>query len=56
MIYTSQQIIDIIKEMKKKVTLTKTQYMEKNTTVLNLVARLLVCAFLLGVIIYSLPL
>ena len=42
--------------MKKKKTLTKTQYMENNTTVLNLVARLIVAAFLVAVIIYSLPL
>jgi len=42
--------------MKKKKTLTKTQYMENNTKVLNLAARLIVCAFLLAVIIYSLPL
>ena len=42
--------------VKKRKTLTKTEYMENNTTVLNLVARLLVCAFLMAVIIYSLPL
>ena len=41
--------------MRKKKELTKTQYMESNTTVLNLAARLLVCAFLLAIIIYSLP-
>ena len=40
---------------KEKKPLTKTQHIERNATVLNLVARLLVCAFLLGVIIYSLP-
>ena len=39
--------------MKKKKPLTKTQYMERNATVLNFVAKLLVCAFLLAVIIYS---
>ena len=42
--------------MKEKKPLTKTQHMENNATVLNLVARLFVCAFLLAVIIYSLPL
>jgi len=42
--------------MRKKKPLTKTQYMENNTTVLNLVARLIVAAFLVAVIIYSLPL
>jgi len=41
--------------MRKK-TLTKTQHMENNNTVLNLVARLLVCALLITVIIFSLPL
>ena len=41
--------------MRKK-TLTKTQHMENNNTVLNLVARLLVFAFLLAVIHHSLPL
>ena len=42
--------------MKKKKELTKTQYIENTGTVLNLVAKLLVCAFLFGVIIFSLPL
>jgi len=42
--------------MKKKKELTKTQHMENNAIVLNLVARLMVAAFLLAVIIYSLPL
>ena len=56
MTYTSQQIIDIIKEMKKKKTLTKTQHIENQTTVLQYIAQLLVCAFLLGVVIFSLPL
>ena len=42
--------------MRKKVTLNKTQYMENNAKVLNLIARLIVCAFLLAVIIFSLPL
>ena len=46
----------VIGKMKKKKELTKTQHMENNTAVLNLAARLLVCAFLLGVIIFSLPL
>jgi hypothetical protein len=41
--------------MKKKKELTKTQHMENNATVLNPVARLIVCGFLLAVIIYSLP-
>ena len=34
--------------MKKKKELTKTQHMENNATVLNLVARLIVCGFLLA--------
>jgi hypothetical protein len=42
--------------MKKKKQITKTQYIENNAKVLNFAARLIVCAFLLGVIIYSLPL
>jgi len=42
--------------MKKKKQITKTQYIENNAKVLNLVARLIVCGFLFGVIIYSLPL
>ena len=46
--------------MKEKKPLTKTQRMrvfnENATTVLNFVASLLVCAFVLAVIIYSLPL
>ena len=42
--------------MKEKKPSTKTQHMENNDTVLNLVAHLLVLAFLLAVIIYSLPL
>jgi hypothetical protein len=42
--------------MKEKKPLTKTQYKENTTTVLNFVASLLVCAFLLCVVIYSLPL
>ena len=46
--------------MKEKKPLTKTQRMrlfnENTTTVLNFVASLLVCAFVLAVIIYSLPL
>ena len=42
--------------MRKKKTLTKTQYIENNAKVLNLAARLIVCGFLLAVIIYSLPL
>jgi len=41
--------------MDKKKPLTKTQYMEKYTKVLNLAARLIACTFLLAVIIYSLP-
>jgi len=41
--------------MKKKKGLTKTQHMENNATVLNLVARLIVFAFLLAIILYSLP-
>ena len=45
----------IVVMAKKKKPLTKTQYMEQNSTVLNLLARLMVCAFLLGVIIFSLP-
>ena len=43
-------------KMKRKKELTKTQYMENNSKILNLAARLLVCAFLLGVVIFSLPL
>ena len=42
--------------MKEKKPLTKTQHMENNATVLNFVASLLVCAFMLAVVIYSLPL
>jgi len=42
--------------MKEKKPLTKTQYKKNTTTVLNFVASLLVCAFLLCVVIYSLPL
>ena len=46
--------------MKEKKPLTKAQHMrlfnENATTVLNLAARLLVAAFLVAVIIYSLPL
>jgi hypothetical protein len=42
--------------MRKKKPLTKTQYMENNATVWTFVARLLVAAFLVAVIIYSLPL
>ena len=42
--------------MKKKKPLTKTQHIEQNGKVLNLLARLLVCTFLLAVIIFSLPL
>ena len=51
--------------MRKKKPLTKTQYMENNAmenngtvwnTVWNFVARLIVAAFLVAVIIYSLPL
>jgi hypothetical protein len=42
--------------MKEKKPLTKTQHMENNATVLNFVARLFVCAFLLAIIILSLPL
>ena len=46
--------------MKKNKQLIKRQRMklfnENTTTVLNLVARLLVCAFMLAVVIYSLPL
>ena len=42
--------------MRKKVTLNKTQHIENNAKVLNFVARLIVCGFLLAVIIYSLPL
>jgi len=41
--------------MRKKKELTKAQHMENNATVLNFVARLMVAAFLLAVIIYSLP-
>ena len=41
--------------MKEKKPLTKTQHMENNATVLNLVVRLIVFAFLLAIIIYSLP-
>ena len=45
--------------MKEKKPLTKMQHMklfnENATTVLNFVASLLVCAFMLAVIIYSLP-
>ena len=43
-------------KMKRKKELTKTQYMENNSKILSLAARLLVCAFLLGVVIFSLPL
>ena len=43
-------------KMKRKKELTKTQHMENNSKVLNLAARLIVCAFLLGVVIFSLPL
>ena len=42
--------------MKEKKPLTKTQYMENTTKIFRFIADLLVCAFLLGVIIYSLPL
>ena len=42
--------------MRKKKELTKTQHMENNSKILNLAARLLVCAFLLAIIIYSFPL
>ena len=41
--------------MRKK-SLTKTQVQENITKIFELVATLLVCAFLLAVIIYSLPL
>ena len=41
--------------MKEKKPLTKTQHMENNVKVLQYIAQLLVCAFLLGVIIFSLP-
>ena len=40
---------------KKKKPLTKTQHEQNDAQVLNFAARLLVCAFLLGVIIFSLP-
>jgi len=46
--------------MKEKKPLTKTQHMswfnENYTAVLNFIASLLVCAFFLAVIIFSLPL
>ena len=46
--------------MKEKELLTKAQHRklfnENATTVLNFVASLLVCAFMLAVVIYSLPL
>ena len=41
--------------MKKKKPLTKTQHIELNGKVLNLLARLLVCTFLLAVVLFSLP-
>ena len=43
-------------KMKRKKEITKTQYMENNFKVLRYIAQLLVCAFLLGVVIFSLPL
>ena len=45
----------LIEPRQQKKPLTKTQHMENNATVLNLVARLIVCGFLLAIIVYSLP-
>ena len=50
-------VILIMKENKQLIKRQRMKLFNENTTtVLNLVARLLVCAFLLGVIIFSLPL
>ena len=45
-----------MKKKKRIKRITKTQYIKNNAKVLNFATRLIVCALLLGVIIYSLPL